>query len=157
MFDIAFSELLIIGVVALIVLGPERLPKVARTVGALLGRLNRYVADVKGDIDREMRLEELRKLQDEMKTSAQKYEILADETGKEIKREVDGIDTVMQAMATTDGGPAMRELEKSKAEAAAQVAEMADGVAVTPALDSPADQSPSAAPTDAAMPQDRAA
>ena len=50
MFDIAFSELLIIGIVALVVIGPERLPKVARTVGHLLGRMQRYVSDVKSDI-----------------------------------------------------------------------------------------------------------
>lgn len=70
MFDISFSELLLIGVVALIVIGPERLPRVARTAGHLLGRLQRYVADVKSDINREIQLEELRKLQQEMKQSA---------------------------------------------------------------------------------------
>ena len=52
MFDIGFSELVIIGAVALIVLGPERLPRVARTAGHLLGRLQRYVAQVKSDISR---------------------------------------------------------------------------------------------------------
>src|SRR5262249_15870907 len=56
MFDIGFSELLVIGVVALIVIGPERLPRVARTVGVLAGRLQRYVADVKADINREIEL-----------------------------------------------------------------------------------------------------
>ena len=65
MFDIGFSELMVIGIVALLVLGPERLPKVARTTGHLLGRLQRYVADVKSDINREMQLEELKKLQEE--------------------------------------------------------------------------------------------
>ncbi|MDD4880931.1 MAG: Sec-independent protein translocase protein TatB [Gallionellaceae bacterium] len=126
MFDIGFSELLLIGVVALIVIGPERLPKVARTVGAWLGRLNRYVSDVKSDIDREMRLDELRKLQDEMKTSAQKYEIMANDTGQEVKREVDQVDKVIQAMAATDGGLSQREYDKDKAEAeaATQAAEM---------------------------------
>lgn len=62
MFDIGFSELLVIGVVALIVLGPERLPKVARTAGHMLGRLQRYVSDVKAEIKREMHNEELMKL-----------------------------------------------------------------------------------------------
>lgn len=66
MFDIGFSELMVIAVVALIVIGPERLPKVARAVGILLGRLQRYAADVKADISREMQLEELKKLQQEM-------------------------------------------------------------------------------------------
>ena len=63
MFDIGFSEIVVIGVVALVVIGPERLPKTARTLGHLFGRLQRYVNDVKADINREMELEELRKLQ----------------------------------------------------------------------------------------------
>lgn len=116
MFDIAFSELLLIGIVALVVIGPERLPKVARTAGTWLGKLNRYVAQVKQDIDRDMQLEELRKLQQQMKDSAQKYEILATETGQELKREVDQVDRVMQAMAVTDGGLSLQEFEKVKQE-----------------------------------------
>ena len=63
MFDVGFSELVVIAVVALIVIGPERLPKVARTAGILLGRLQRYVSDVKADINREMQLDELKNLQ----------------------------------------------------------------------------------------------
>jgi sec-independent protein translocase protein TatB len=70
MFDIGFSELLVIAVVALVVIGPERLPTVARTVGALLGRLNRYVSDVKSDVEREMRLEEMKKLRAEVEAQA---------------------------------------------------------------------------------------
>jgi len=70
MFDIGFSELLLIGVVALIVIGPERLPKVARTIGHLVGRMQRYVADVKSDINREMELDELRKMRDSMQQAA---------------------------------------------------------------------------------------
>jgi sec-independent protein translocase protein TatB len=66
MFDVGFSELIVIAVVALIVIGPERLPKVARTVGHLLGRLQRYVNDVKSDINREMQLDDLKKLQQQM-------------------------------------------------------------------------------------------
>jgi sec-independent protein translocase protein TatB len=62
MFDFSFTELLLIGVVALVVIGPERLPKVARTAGILLGRMQRYVATVKADISREM--EELEQLKD---------------------------------------------------------------------------------------------
>ena len=70
MFDIGFSELLVIGVVALIVIGPERLPRVARTIGHLMGRMQRYVADVKADIDREIELEELRKMRDSVQEAA---------------------------------------------------------------------------------------
>src|SRR6186997_1651011 len=66
MFDIGFSELLVIGIVALIVIGPERLPRVARTLGHLVGRLQRYVADVKADINREVELDELRMMKDDL-------------------------------------------------------------------------------------------
>jgi sec-independent protein translocase protein TatB len=74
MFDIGFSELLVIGVVALIVIGPEKLPRVARTVGHLAGRLQRYVSDVKADINREIELEELRKMRDSMQQAASNFE-----------------------------------------------------------------------------------
>jgi sec-independent protein translocase protein TatB len=74
MFDIGFSELLVIGVVALIVIGPERLPRVARTLGHLAGRLQRYVTDVKSDISREMELEDLRKMRDSMQQAASSFE-----------------------------------------------------------------------------------
>ena len=63
MFGIEFSEFLVIGIVALIVLGPERLPKVARTAGHLFGRLQRYVSDVKQQVKQEMDSEELQKFQ----------------------------------------------------------------------------------------------
>jgi sec-independent protein translocase protein TatB len=74
MFDIGFSELVVIGIVALVVLGPERLPSVARTVGHLLGRMQRYVNQVKSDLNRELELEELRKLQSQVITSAHELE-----------------------------------------------------------------------------------
>lgn len=66
MFDVGISELMVIAVVALVVIGPERLPKVARTAGLLLGRLQRYVSDVKADINREIQLDELKKLQQQV-------------------------------------------------------------------------------------------
>ena len=74
MFDISFSEILVIAVVALIVLGPERLPKVARTLGHLLGRAQRYANDVKNDIQREMELEELKKWQNSVEGAAHAVE-----------------------------------------------------------------------------------
>jgi len=74
MFDIAFSEVMIIAVVALIVIGPERLPRVARTLGHLFGRMQRYVNDVKSDIQREVELDELRKLKQTVEDSARSIE-----------------------------------------------------------------------------------
>lgn len=74
MFDFGFSELILIAVVMLVVVGPERLPKVARTAGHLLGRLQRYVSDVKSDIQREMQLEDLKKLQQQVEQQARDLE-----------------------------------------------------------------------------------
>jgi sec-independent protein translocase protein TatB len=74
MFDVGFSELLVIGLVALIVIGPERLPRVARTLGILAGRLQRYVADVKADINREVELDELRRMKDSVQQAASGFE-----------------------------------------------------------------------------------
>ena len=74
MFDIGVSELFVIGVVALLVIGPERLPRVAKTMGHLFGRMQRYVTDVKADISREIELDELRKLQSTMQDAARSIE-----------------------------------------------------------------------------------
>ena len=94
MFDIGFSELLVIGVVALIVIGPEKLPRMARTIGHLAGRLQRYVADVKADINREIELEELRKMRDSMQKSATEMESSVSselsKTADELNQSVDG-------------------------------------------------------------------
>ena len=84
MFDISFAEIVVIAVVTLIVVGPERLPKVARTLGYLLGRAQRYVADVKNDIQREMELEDLKKLKTSMEGAAHSME-------ETIRTEVNGI------------------------------------------------------------------
>src|SRR5262245_4906500 len=91
MFDIGFSELLVIAVVALIVIGPERLPKVARTLGHLFGRMQRYVNDVKADITREMELEELRKLQTTVEDAARAIQGSVDREIKETQSELDKV------------------------------------------------------------------
>lgn len=127
MFDIAFTELMVVGVIALLVIGPERLPKVARTAGQWLGRLNRYVSQVKQDIDRDIKLDELRKMQQEMKDSAQRYEIMAGDVKREVEETVEQetaqISRVMQAMSATDGGLTMQEWDKIKADEAVKAAE----------------------------------
>ena len=74
MFDIGASEIFVIGVVALIVIGPERLPRVAKTLGNLFGRLQRYVSEVKSDINREIELDELRNLKTTMQDAARSIE-----------------------------------------------------------------------------------
>ena len=74
MLGIDFWEFVVIGVVALVVLGPERLPRLARTAGHLLGRFQRYVADVKAEINREMELTELKKMQSSVEDAARSIE-----------------------------------------------------------------------------------
>lgn len=70
MFDVSFGELLIIATVALVVIGPEKLPKVARTLGLLVGRMQRYVSGIRTDIARELQLQELQKMQEEVRQGA---------------------------------------------------------------------------------------
>ncbi|MCL2021669.1 MAG: Sec-independent protein translocase protein TatB [Betaproteobacteria bacterium] len=74
MFDISFSELLVIALVALIIIGPERLPRVARVAGLMLGRVRRYAQDFKQEINREIELDELKRLQEEVNRSARDLE-----------------------------------------------------------------------------------
>ena len=88
MFDIGFSEMIVIGLVALIVIGPERLPRVARTLGHLAGRLQRYVADVKADINREIELEELRKMRDSMHQAASEMQKAASDVQSSVDSEL---------------------------------------------------------------------
>ena len=74
MIDFGFDKLALIGAVALIVIGPEKLPKVARTVGHLLGKAQRYVADVKAEVNRSIELDELKKMKTEFETAASEVE-----------------------------------------------------------------------------------
>ena len=109
MFDIGFSEIVVIGVVALVVIGPERLPKTARTLGHLFGRLQRYVSDVKADISREMELDELRKLQRDMQGAAREFEQSVSTVAHDVKTGVQNVERELNDAAATpaDGTPAV--------------------------------------------------
>lgn len=74
MIDIGISKLALIGVVALVVIGPEKLPSVARTLGKLLGKAQRYISDVKAEVNRSMDLEELKKMKESMESAARDVE-----------------------------------------------------------------------------------
>lgn len=74
MLDLGLTKMALIGVVALVVLGPERLPRVARTAGALFGRAQRYINDVKAEVTREIELDELRRMKTEFEKAAQNVE-----------------------------------------------------------------------------------
>jgi sec-independent protein translocase protein TatB len=104
MFDIGFSEIVVIGVVALVVIGPERLPKTARTVGLLFGRLQRYVNDVKADISREMELDELRRLQHEMQGAARELESTVKGAASDMAAGVRNVESELNAAAAQATG-----------------------------------------------------
>ena len=74
MIDLGIEKMMVIGAVALLVIGPEKLPRVARTVGTLLGKAQRYVADVKAEVNRSIELEELKKMKDTVETAARDVE-----------------------------------------------------------------------------------
>jgi sec-independent protein translocase protein TatB len=131
MFDVGFSELLVIAVVALLVIGPERLPKVARTAGHLFGRLQRYVNDVKADIQREMELEELHKVRAQFEEAARSI----GQSVSEVDREVNAVgDDLTRSIS----GPASGETTP--------VADNASAPAPTPEA-APAPAAPVATPT----------
>jgi len=111
-FDVGFSELMVIAVVALIVIGPERLPRVARTLGHLFGRLQRYVNDVKADINREIELDELRKFKSTFEDAARGFEGTVNTTVDSVQSEVSKAETelnsltnIENAAATPSGAP----------------------------------------------------
>lgn len=112
MFDVGLSELMVLAAVALIVIGPERLPKVARTAGLLLGRLQRYVSDVKSDINREMQLDELKKLQQQMTDQVTSLETSVAHEIREVESSVNNVieplmtDTTVSPAPTLEAAPA---------------------------------------------------
>lgn len=100
MFDFSFFELMVIGVVALIVIGPERMPKVARAAGLLFGRAQRYVSEVKADINNQLKLDELRKIEADMRASASTAEHLIIEETQHLKQEFSGVAELVTPTAT---------------------------------------------------------
>ena len=105
MFDFGFSEMMIVGVVALVVLGPERLPLVARRTGEWIGKAQRFVAQVKSDINRETELSELKRIQDEAKN-------LAMDMKSSIEKEAGAIESSVKS-AAGEAEAAGKDVEKA--------------------------------------------
>jgi sec-independent protein translocase protein TatB len=145
MFDIGFTELLVIGVVALIVIGPERLPGVARTLGHLFGRMQRYVNEVKADIQREVELDELKKLRESVEQSAREIE-------QSVNRELDTAGREMQELQSLVDSATHRVADRPRVEGAADASAAGAAPGATPAA---ADQHPheDAALDSAALPE----
>lgn len=110
MFDIGFSELLVIGVVALVVIGPEKLPRLARTLGHLAGKLQRYVSDVKADINREIEIEDLKKMRDSMQQAASDFQSSVssevNKTEAELNKTADDLNKALEGKPAEDSKPA---------------------------------------------------
>ena len=103
MLDFSFAELLVIGVVALVVIGPERMPKVARTAGLLFGRAQRYISEVKADINNQLKLEELRKIEADLRAKASTAEHVIIEETRHVEQEFRGVaEQVSPATAQVD-------------------------------------------------------
>ena len=132
MFDIAFSELMVIGVVALVVIGPERLPKVARTAGILFGRVQRYVAQVKSDINREMELSELSKVKSEFEGAAREFQRDIESKVHEAESDIRAVESEIDRQLRNDGAAAPSAAETANPEPAAA------GIAAAPEAPAPA-------------------
>lgn len=147
MFDLSFFELMVIGVVALIVVGPERLPKVARTAGHLIGRAQRFVASVKSDISQEIQAEELKKLGTEFRQSvesvAQSVEQEATVVDDFLRKETSHVDRVLGAIGSLEGDrPVTREAYRALVETASPDAPQPLATDTTPDPDQASAPSP---------------
>ena len=129
MFDVGFSEIVLIAVVALIVIGPEKLPKVARTLGHMFGRLQRYVNEVKADINREIELDELRKLQTQVQDAARDIEQSMSGAAREAES---GLRSVEEQLNAAEAANAPPEPQKPEAASAAPAPSPAAGKAEPP-------------------------
>ncbi|MDO5638443.1 MAG: Sec-independent protein translocase protein TatB [Neisseria sp.] len=91
MFDFSFGELMLVGVIALVVLGPERLPKVARTAGQLVGRVQRMVSSVKTELSAQLEMDELKKAKSEFESAATQFRDEMRSVGESAQHEADEI------------------------------------------------------------------
>jgi sec-independent protein translocase protein TatB len=102
MIDLGLSKLALIGVVALVVIGPERLPKVARMAGTLFGRAQRYINEVKSEVSREIELEELRKMHTDMQQAASDVEQSFSQSVSDVESD---LNSTWSGMASDDSAP----------------------------------------------------
>ena len=91
MFDFSFGELMLVGAIALVVLGPERLPKVARMAGQMVGRVQRMVSSVKDELSAQLEMDELKKAKSEFESAAHQFRDEMSGVGEQAKQEMDEI------------------------------------------------------------------
>jgi sec-independent protein translocase protein TatB len=101
MFDMGFTEMMLIGIVALIVIGPERLPGVARTAGKYFGRLKRFMTSVKADVEQELRADELRQILADQQRELDTIKDSMNVAGKAFEKEVDAVGEAAESLVET--------------------------------------------------------
>jgi sec-independent protein translocase protein TatB len=136
MFDMGITEMMLIGVVALVVIGPERLPGVARTAGKYIGRLKRFMTSVKADVEQELRADELRQILSDQQKELDSLKDTISEAGREIEKEANVMDDVVET-------PSADAVESSSVE--------------SPSIESPGNAPPQADAADAASAETAAA
>ena len=125
MFDMGFTEMVLIGIVALVVIGPERLPGVARTAGKYVGRLKRFMTTVKADVEQELRADELRQILSQQQKELDTLKDSISEAGREVEKQANVMDAIDDSPSTSEA-------------AASTTADASDTAAANPAADAPA-------------------
>ena len=112
MFDLDFSKIAVVSAVALVVIGPERLPSVARTIGTMIGKAKRYVSDVKAEVNRTMELEELKKMKDTVETAARDVQQSVQTTAIDFEKQWADHTAGLDSTSTTTWEPAPPEYRR---------------------------------------------
>ena len=99
MFDMGFTELMLIGIVALVVIGPERLPGVARTAGKYFGRLKRFMTTIKADVEQELRADELRAILADQQKELNTLKDSISGAGKEFEKDISAVSEAADSLA----------------------------------------------------------
>jgi sec-independent protein translocase protein TatB len=137
MFDMGFTELMLIGIVALVVIGPERLPGVARTAGKYFGRLKRFMTTIKADVEQELRADELRAILADQQKELDTLKDSISGAGKEFEKDIsavsEAVDPPTQGVDETPAQDASAEATETIADSAAESTPMPDPVEDKPA------------------------
>lgn len=130
MFDMGFTEMMLIGIVALIVIGPERLPGVARTAGKYLGRLKRFMTSVKADVEQELRADELRQILADQQKELNTIKDSMNVAGKAFEKEVNAVSDAGESIAESlDETPSIPEQSTASADVEAESTPKPESVA----------------------------
>jgi len=142
MFDMGFTELMLIGIVALVVIGPERLPGVARTAGKYFGRLKRFMTTIKADVEQELRADELRAILADQQKELNTLKDSISGAGKEFEKDISAVSEAADSLAQDlNDTPAQSEATDSLAQDLDDTPAQSEAVATANGTDNPAAES----------------